>query len=396
MVKKHSRKFLFMLLSTLVCMFLAVTAAWADYSQLQPKLKQSGTKTLAPGVVYTTYIGSTAAGSPLRVYVLKADLTKDNIEVQPVLAAGGKGSVEKVSSMAKRTGAVGAINGGFFSMSSPHNPVGNLIINGKTVASSDILRASLGIFNDKTVKVGCYQAGSTDAYWQGLKHLITAGPLLVEEGQPVLEAVAEGFTGGVLERAPRTALGVTRDQQMLLLVVDGRQSGRSAGLNLEELACLMADLGAQEAIGLDGGGSSEMVVNNQVVNKPSDGRERSVNNGIVILASIPVYLDGARIDFDVPPQMKQGRVLVPFRGILEAIGAQVEYDAASKSITARKDGKVVQFTIGASTALIDGQEVSLDVPAQEVGGRTLVPIRFISSALGKEVNWTDKNAVEIK
>jgi hypothetical protein len=70
---------------------------------------------------------------------------------------------------------------------------------------------------------------------------------------------------------------------MLLVVVDGRQPGYSVGMTLQELANLMASLGAQNAINLDGGGSSAMWVNGLRVTRPSDGFERGVGSALVVL-----------------------------------------------------------------------------------------------------------------
>jgi exopolysaccharide biosynthesis protein len=68
----------------------------------------------------------------------------------------------------------------------------------------------------------------------------------------------------------------------LLVVVDGRQPSHSIGMTLLELAKLMQDLGAKAALNLDGGGSSEMVIGEEFVNRPSDGRERLVGDALVI------------------------------------------------------------------------------------------------------------------
>jgi hypothetical protein len=85
------------------------------------------------------------------------------------------------------------------------------------------------------------------------------------------------------DRQPRTAVGVTADGKMLLVVVDGRQPGYSVGMTLQELADLMQSLGAQNAINLDGGGSSTMWVNGVVANRPSDGAQRGVGSALVVL-----------------------------------------------------------------------------------------------------------------
>lgn len=235
---------------------------------------------------------------------------------------------------------------------------------------------------------------SQDEYWDGVKHLLTAGPLLVEKGEPVFQAIAEGFKGSILQRNPRTALGVKKDGKILLVVVDGR-SASSVGATFEELSYIMLTVGAYQGVGLDGGGSSEMWIQGRVVNTPSDGTERNIHNGLAVITGIPVYLNGQRLYFDVPPQLINGRTMVPFRKIFEALGAQVDYEAETKTVRATKDGRVVEFVIGAKEAFIDGKPYLLDVPTMERKGRTLVPLRFTGTALGGTVEWTSEETVVI-
>lgn len=102
---------------------------------------------------------------------------------------------------------------------------------------------------------------------------------------------------------------------------------------------------------------------------------------------ISVQLDGRRLQFDQPPAMIGGRLLVPLRGIFEALQADVVYDAPTRSIQATKGPRVVQLQLGSRTAIIDGRTVFLDVPADTVGGRTMVPLRFVSESLGADVKW---------
>lgn len=102
---------------------------------------------------------------------------------------------------------------------------------------------------------------------------------------------------------------------------------------------------------------------------------------------ISVQLDGRTLYFDQPPAMIDGRLLVPLRGIFEALSADVLYDGATRSIKATKGSTVVQLQLGSRTALIDGRTVYLDVPADTVGGRTMVPLRFVSESLGADVKW---------
>jgi hypothetical protein len=115
----------------------------------------------------------------------------------------------------------------------------------------------------------------------GAVDAIGGNPMLVSGGRVVDGDVDGG--GAFFGRHPRTAVGLTPTGQLLLVVVDGRQSPYSAGMTLRELAQLMADLGAREAINLDGGGSSEMFLNGLVVNRPSDGGERPVSSALVVL-----------------------------------------------------------------------------------------------------------------
>jgi Phosphodiester glycosidase len=121
------------------------------------------------------------------------------------------------------------------------------------------------------------------------------GPRLLRDGQVVVRSAAgpEGFDPPqapsffrtfVAGRNPRTLAGVREDGTLLLVTVDGRRPGWSVGMTLPEAARLMRSLGARDALNLDGGGSSTMVVRGEVVNRPSDRvGERPVSNGLFVL-----------------------------------------------------------------------------------------------------------------
>lgn len=79
--------------------------------------------------------------------------------------------------------------------------------------------------------------------------------------------------------------------------------------------------------------------------------------------------------------------MVPLRGIFEALQADVLYSAPTRSIKATKGSTVVELTLGSRQALINGETVYLDVPADTLGGRTMVPLRFVSESLGADVKW---------
>ncbi len=119
--------------------------------------------------------------------------------------------------------------------------------------------------------------------WDKVVQAVGAGPCLIKGGEIHLTTLGEEFGTDVAGgRAPRTAIGLTREGKVLLVVVDGRRR-TSVGFSLLELAQFMLEQGAVEAMNLDGGGSSQMMIGNQIVNQPSDGRERRLGAGIAVV-----------------------------------------------------------------------------------------------------------------
>ncbi|NLB18767.1 MAG: copper amine oxidase, partial [Syntrophomonadaceae bacterium] len=169
--------------------------------------------------------------------------------------------------------------------------------------------------------------------------------------------------------------------------VDGRNADVSVGMRFEALADLMKELGARQAMALDGGGSTTLYAGGKVVNTPSSGSERRIANAILIISQIPVYIDGERLYFEVPPINEKGRVLVPMRGLFEKLGADVDWDNDTRLITAVKGSTRVELSPYSNRALVNGKEVLLDVQPIIKEGRTLVPLRFVSTALGADVDW---------
>ena len=108
---------------------------------------------------------------------------------------------------------------------------------------------------------------------------------------------------------------------------------------------------------------------------------------------ILVNLDGRTLSFEVPPMIINERTMVPFRTILEALGATVEYQEDGQYIKATEDDTVITMQINNPVATVNGEEKTLDSPPIIVDGSTLVPVRFISEALNATVNWNDKTRV---
>jgi len=106
-------------------------------------------------------------------------------------------------------------------------------------------------------------------------------------------------------------------------------------------------------------------------------------------AVISVYMDGEKIAFDQIPYAENGRTLVPLRAIFEKLGATVEWNGDTNTITATKGSTTVTLTLDNTSATKNGEAVTLDVPAKAVGGRTLVPVRFVSDCFGVDVQWDE-------
>ncbi len=106
---------------------------------------------------------------------------------------------------------------------------------------------------------------------------------------------------------------------------------------------------------------------------------------------IQVRVNGDPVRFEgVGPMEQQGRVLVPLRGVLEQMGAYVDWDQSSQTVLASRNNMNIRLPIGSHTAMVSGQRVRLDVPAQVIGGSTMVPLRFVSEALGADVRWDSR------
>lgn len=118
-------------------------------------------------------------------------------------------------------------------------------------------------------------------------HVIGGGPNLVTQGLIATDAFESGFNSDFTEkRHPRTAMGKTIDGDLWFVAIDGRQK-LSEGSTIDELARVMQRLGCMEAINLDGGGSTALNIFGMIMNRPSEGKEREVANGIVFYGTRP-------------------------------------------------------------------------------------------------------------
>lgn len=119
-----------------------------------------------------------------------------------------------------------------------------------------------------------------------------------------------------------------------------------------------------------------------------EGKMTILYHGFVTLQrEMSILLNGSALTFPQPPYIEGGTTMVPMRAIFEALGAQVGYDGATGTITADKDGTKILLSLGSADAVVNGQAVKLSVAAANKNGSAMVPLRFISEALGAEVQW---------
>ncbi|MDP4092301.1 MAG: stalk domain-containing protein [Bacillota bacterium] len=107
------------------------------------------------------------------------------------------------------------------------------------------------------------------------------------------------------------------------------------------------------------------------------------------LESKMVFVNGNELSLDVPPFNKDGRMLIPIRALVTALGADVKWDSSSKVVTITKGNTVIQLKMNSNIVLVNGREVRIDVPAINCKGYIVVPIRFIAEQFGETVEWDE-------
>ena len=105
------------------------------------------------------------------------------------------------------------------------------------------------------------------------------------------------------------------------------------------------------------------------------------------ISVVSVVLNNKHLKFDFPAIIVNGRTLVPLRAIFEALGATVEWDGSTQTVTSTLKGTTLKLTIGSNVLYKNGTPITLDVPAQLINNRTMVPVRAVSDAFGANVKW---------
>lgn len=108
---------------------------------------------------------------------------------------------------------------------------------------------------------------------------------------------------------------------------------------------------------------------------------------LTVPAPVSIYLDGSLLQTEAEPVNVNGTLLVPMRRLFEGQGAKLSWNNTDKMVTATKDGITLTYRIGELSATVNDRTVPLNAPGQISGGYTLVPLRFVSEALGSTVTW---------
>ena len=205
-----------------------------------------------------------------------------------------EGKLRRTSQAALDSGAIVAINGSFYNTRPPYNSVCYLKINGEVIFERSGKmgdRDGGAVLIDDRGRVSVEQGDPDDPQWVSTRtepSIIGSGPMMLQDGQ----RIDMGTGAFVTLRHPRTAIG-TSGNKVYLVTVDGRSKGNSLGVNLNELANILKWLGAENALNLDGGGSTTMYIEgrpeNGIVNRPCDNQkfdrqgERRVSNSLLLL-----------------------------------------------------------------------------------------------------------------
>ena len=205
-------------------------------------------------------------------------------KITPITAGNGGRNLWTLSGMALRSNAKAAINAGFFGIVKDNKgfPIGSLKIDGNVLNDPYDKRGALG-WNDNDEAVFSVAGSEEIPNWLDMTNIIQAGPLLLDEGHYV--GIDEGFDNALISvRHPRSAVGLTGSGEWVFVLIDGRNGMHSSGATITEFAGLLKVYNIQYALNLDGGGSSEIIINGKIYNWPSDGRERLISYGLGVIA----------------------------------------------------------------------------------------------------------------
>ncbi|QTE27990.1 phosphodiester glycosidase family protein [Pengzhenrongella sicca] len=267
---------------------IADVSAYESEQAASTTTQESGAAVSADSDVTITTV-TTGSGDDTVTYYVADIVLGDATALRSAFAQDsfGENITENTSDIAADNDAVFAINGDYYGF----RDTGIVIRNG-VVYRDEGAREGLAFYRDGTVEV--YDETTTtaaDLVADGVWNTLSFGPALLSDGEVVdgIDSVEVDTNVGyhsIQGDQPRTAVGVTDDGHVVFVVVDGRSPGYSKGVTLPELASIMQGLGCTTAYNIDGGGSSTMYYDGEVVNVPlGTGTERGTSDILYIAGS---------------------------------------------------------------------------------------------------------------
>ena len=282
------------------------------FSQSQLSLVTDKQSTLASGVTQNAYTVYDKNGNQVKMFAATIDMSVDTVKLftsykdMDNTSYGLSKLTEQVAAFEKKAAAgdeyyhgtvVAGINASYYNMTTG-KPSGVFVMNGNDVTGND-KSAYFAVLKDGTVKIGNADEYANDK--GNIQEALGIYKMLVFDGKIVLSDADQKNT----QKYPRQTIGITEDNKVILLSADGNQEPASIGLTLMEQAQVMLDLGCKWAGHLDGGGSMtygskpEGEDSFKIVNKPSDGSERSISNGLIVVSTAAASKVFDHVSFDV-------------------------------------------------------------------------------------------------
>ena len=294
------------------CMLVSMipfTAFASDFVSETHDLFSTTTSTIAPGVTQSINYAYAKDGEQMVYFVAKADINRDDVRVQTTYKNAnptefGMQILREQMDAAKKkhsdpndadnyipyyTPVVG-VNGDFFNTTTGQ-PSGAFVMEGVQVSNKANNRPWFAIFEDGTAL-----CGKNNAEWDAaviahgaVVEAVGGSQMLVVDGKDVTATATGSYN---TDRHCRTMVGVTATGEVVMVALDGRQEPYSCGGTMHELAQIMLEQGCVTAINLDGGGSTTYVARQEgenevtLVNRPSDGSERSISSGLMIVSTV--------------------------------------------------------------------------------------------------------------
>lgn len=289
-----------------ICLMLGMLSLTASaaarsavaFTNAQLRIVTQQSSTLAPGVTLDSYTLYDKNGDQVKMFVTTADPSVDSVrlfasykDMNPTQYGMSK-LTEQVASFNQKAAAddpyyqgtvVAGINSSYYNMITG-KPTGTFVMNGidVTAEAEGNNYGYFAVMKDGTVKIGGKNSYSADK--GNIQEAIGIYTMLIENG-----TICSGLNAE--QKYPRQTIGVTADGKVILMTADGNQAPKSIGLTVVEQAQVMLDLGCVWAGHLDGGGSctfaakAEGETEFKIVNSPSDGSERSISNGFIIVST---------------------------------------------------------------------------------------------------------------